>query len=42
MMMWMIEGVWYCVIFFDCDDCLYKNDWCMVNVLMVKIELYMM
>ena len=26
------------VIFFDCDDCLYKNDWKVANMLTHKIE----
>ena len=26
------------VIFFDCDDCLYKNDWKVANMLTRKIE----
>ena len=26
------------VIFFDCDDCLYKNDWKVANLLTAKIE----
>ena len=26
------------VIFFDCDDCLYKNDWKVANMLTAKIE----
>jgi hypothetical protein len=26
------------VVFFDCDDCLYKNDWKVANMLTTKIE----
>ena len=26
------------MIFFDCDDCLYKNDWKVANMLTRKIE----
>lgn len=26
------------VVFFDCDDCLYKNDWKVANMLTAKIE----
>ena len=34
------EGARHRVIFFDCDDCLYKNDWRTANVLTAKIESY--
>ena len=26
------------VVFFDCDDCLYKNDWRVANMITEKIE----
>ncbi|CEG00364.1 Pyrimidine 5-nucleotidase [Ostreococcus tauri] len=30
----------HAVVFFDCDDCLYKNDWRTANVITAKIESY--
>jgi len=34
----MASSVSTSVVFFDCDDCLYKNDWKVANLLTAKIE----